>query len=220
VANSTKLIIRRLQLGATCSFSTVELRPRKVRSFQKRLILKIIDRSQLILDIFAQRAQSKEGKIQVELAQLKYLLPRLIAGQDSAFSRFAGGIGGRGPAKRNSKPIVVVCAIASNDSNAKSKRSDNGVRSVAKAHATGAAGDLDRRLHERRQIDAAERTDEERRTRRAAHVCDARSDVAPLRLPREQEVIINDTVGFIRALPPICFRRSARRSRRSATARC
>src|SRR5258708_25731710 len=50
-----------------------------------------------IRDIFAQRAQSKEGKIQVELAQLKYLLPRLIAGQDSAFSRLAGGIGGRGP---------------------------------------------------------------------------------------------------------------------------
>jgi GTP-binding protein HflX len=59
--------------------------------------LKFIDRSQLILDIFAQRAQSREGKIQVELAQLKYLLPRLIAGQDSAFSRLAGGIGGRGP---------------------------------------------------------------------------------------------------------------------------
>src|ERR1051325_10111960 len=50
-----------------------------------------------MLDIFAQRAQSSEGKIQVELAQLKYLLPRLIAGQDSAFSRLAGGIGGRGP---------------------------------------------------------------------------------------------------------------------------
>src|SRR5258708_27827512 len=48
-------------------------------------------------DIFAQRAQASEGKIQVELAQLKYLLPRLIAGQDSAFSRLAGGIGGRGP---------------------------------------------------------------------------------------------------------------------------
>src|SRR4029453_2454352 len=59
--------------------------------------LKIIDRSQLILDIFAQRAQSREGKIQVELPKLKYLLPRLIPGQGSAFSRVAGGIGGRGP---------------------------------------------------------------------------------------------------------------------------
>src|SRR5207248_10778079 len=59
--------------------------------------LKVIDRSQLILDIFAQRAQSHEGKIQVELAQLKYILPRLVLGQNSAFSRLAGGIGGRGP---------------------------------------------------------------------------------------------------------------------------
>ena len=51
----------------------------------------------MILDIFAQRAQSREGKLQVELAQLKYLLPRLVQGQNSAFSRLAGGIGGRGP---------------------------------------------------------------------------------------------------------------------------
>ena len=74
-----------------------ELSPTQVRSLSEATDLKIIDRSQLILDIFAQRAQSSEGKIQVELAQLKYLLPRLIAGQDSAFSRLAGGIGGRGP---------------------------------------------------------------------------------------------------------------------------
>src|SRR5258708_20008868 len=56
-----------------------------------------MDRAQLILDIYAQRAQSREGKLQVELAQLKYLLPRLVIGQNSAFSRLAGGIGGRGP---------------------------------------------------------------------------------------------------------------------------
>ena len=68
-----------------------------MRSLSEATDLKVIDRSQLILDIFAQRAQSREGKIQVELAQLKYLLPRLIAGHDSAFSRLAGGIGGRGP---------------------------------------------------------------------------------------------------------------------------
>src|SRR6266568_2535883 len=74
-----------------------ELQAAQARSISEATDLKILDRSQLILDIFAQRAQSREGKIQVELAQLKYLLPRLVVGQDSAFSRLAGGIGGRGP---------------------------------------------------------------------------------------------------------------------------
>ena len=62
-----------------------ELAPAQVRSLSEATDLKVVDRSQLILDIFAQRAQSREGKIQVELAQLKYLLPRLITGQDSLF---------------------------------------------------------------------------------------------------------------------------------------
>ena len=64
-----------------------ELSPAQVRSITEATDLKVIDRAQLILDIFAQRAETSEGKIQVELAQLKYMLPRLIAGQDSAFSR-------------------------------------------------------------------------------------------------------------------------------------
>ncbi len=92
-----ELLIRALQLGADMLVFDRELSPAQVRSLSEATDLKVIDRSQLILDIFAQRAQSKEGKIQVELAQLKYLLPRLIVGHDSAFSRLAGGIGGRGP---------------------------------------------------------------------------------------------------------------------------
>ena len=92
-----ELLVRALQLGADLIVFDRELPPAQVRSLSEATDLKVIDRSQLILDIFAQRAQSREGKIQVELAQLKYLLPRLIAGQDSAFSRLAGGIGGRGP---------------------------------------------------------------------------------------------------------------------------
>lgn len=73
-----------------------ELSPRQVRNLDKQLGIKVIDRTQLILDIFAQRAQTKEGKIQVELAQLMYLLPRL-AGQGHVLSRLGGGIGTRGP---------------------------------------------------------------------------------------------------------------------------
>jgi GTP-binding protein HflX len=60
----------------------------------------VIDRSQLILDIFARRARTSEGKTQVELAQLKYLLPRLMSRGDSGLSRLMGGIGGRGPGEQ------------------------------------------------------------------------------------------------------------------------
>src|SRR6266705_180199 len=92
-----ELLIRAMRVGADLIIFDRELQAAQVRSISEATDLKILDRSQLILDIFAQRAQSREGKIQVELAQLKYLLPRLVVGQDSAFSRLAGGIGGRGP---------------------------------------------------------------------------------------------------------------------------
>lgn len=73
-----------------------ELSPLQFRNLEKELGVKVIDRTQLILDIFAMRAQSNEGKIQVELAQLEYLLPR-IAGRGVELSRLGGGIGTRGP---------------------------------------------------------------------------------------------------------------------------
>src|SRR6476646_4995741 len=73
-----------------------ELTPAQLRQIEEEVGRKIIDRTQLILDIFARRARTREGKLQVELAQLKYLLPRL-AGSGSALSRLGGGIGTRGP---------------------------------------------------------------------------------------------------------------------------
>lgn len=73
-----------------------ELTPTQIRNLEKACNVRVIDRTTLILDIFAQRARSKEGKLQVELAQLRYLLPRL-AGQGTALSRLGGGIGTRGP---------------------------------------------------------------------------------------------------------------------------
>ncbi len=73
-----------------------ELSPSQLKNLTGRLNIKIIDRTQLILDIFAQRARSREGKLQVELAQLEYLLPRL-SGQGTQLSRLGGGIGTRGP---------------------------------------------------------------------------------------------------------------------------
>ncbi|CDQ19658.1 GTP-binding protein HflX [Halobacillus karajensis] len=73
-----------------------ELSPGQLRNIRDKIGVRVIDRSQLILDIFAGRARTKEGKLQVELAQLQYLLPRL-SGQGTALSRLGGGIGTRGP---------------------------------------------------------------------------------------------------------------------------
>ncbi len=73
-----------------------ELSPAQLRELSKRLDRKVVDRTQLILDIFARRARTREGKLQVELAQLKYLLPRLV-GASSGLSQQGGGIGTRGP---------------------------------------------------------------------------------------------------------------------------
>ncbi len=85
-----------LQKGASIIIFDQELNPSQIRSITDQTDIKVIDRTQLILDIFAQRAITKEGKLQVELAQLKYMLPRLVT-KNTAMSRLTGGIGGRGP---------------------------------------------------------------------------------------------------------------------------
>jgi len=92
----SELVVYALQKGADLLIFDGELSPAQVRVLTDYTEMKIIDRSQLILDIFARRATSREGKIQVELAQLRYLLPRLVA-KNTAMSRLTGGIGGRGP---------------------------------------------------------------------------------------------------------------------------
>ena len=85
-----------LQKGISLIIFDQEMNASQIRSITDQVELKVIDRTQLILDIFAQRAQTREGKLQVELAQLKYLLPRLVT-KNTAMSRLTGGIGGRGP---------------------------------------------------------------------------------------------------------------------------
>ena len=91
-----ELAVKTLQLGADLIVFDQELTPTQARSISEAIDLKVIDRTQLILDIFAKRASSSDGKIQVELAQLKYLLPRLRT-KESGLSRLTGGIGTRGP---------------------------------------------------------------------------------------------------------------------------
>ncbi len=91
-----EVVLTSLRQGAEMLIFDGELKPGQWRSITNSTELKILDRSMLILDIFAQRATSSEGRLQVELAQLKYNLPRLTE-EDTGLSRLSGGIGGRGP---------------------------------------------------------------------------------------------------------------------------
>ena len=198
-----ELLIRALQLGADMLVFDRELAPAQVKSLSEATDLKIIDRSQLILDIFAQRAQSREGKIQVELAQLKYLLPRLITGQDPAFSRLAGGIGGRGPGEtkletdrrrvrdRINRLEKEIEAQRQRRQERRKGRTRNGLPIISIVGYTNAGKST--------LLNTLTASDV-RAEQRMFATLDPTS--RRLRLPREQEVIINDTVGFIRDLPP------------------
>jgi GTP-binding protein HflX len=198
-----ELLIRAMQLGADAVIFDRELQPAQVRSISEATDLKVIDRSQLILDIFAQRAQSREGKIQVELAQLKYILPRLVVGQNSAFSRLAGGIGGRGPGETKLETDR--------------RRVRDRIHRLEKELASQ-RGHREQRRKERLRhhvpiVSIVGYTNAGKSTLlnvlTASHVVAEKRMFATLdpttrrlRLPREREVIINDTVGFIRDLPP------------------
>jgi GTP-binding protein HflX len=198
-----ELLINAMQFGADAIIFDRELQAAQVRSISEATDLKVIDRSQLILDIFAQRAQSHEGKIQVELAQLKYILPRLVLGQNSAFSRLAGGIGGRGPGEtkletdrrrvrdRIHRLEVELASQRKRREQRRKERLRHQVPTISIVGYTNAGKSTllnaltsSHVLAEERMFATLDPT-----TRR-------------LRLPREQEVIINDTVGFIRDLPP------------------
>jgi GTP-binding protein HflX len=198
-----ELLIGAMQLGADAIIFDRELQAAQVRSISEATDLKVIDRSQLILDIFAQRAQSHEGKIQVELAQLKYILPRLVMGPNSAFSRLAGGIGGRGPGEtkletdrrrvrdRIHRLEVELAGQRKRREQRRKERLRHEVPTISIVGYTNAGKSTllnaltsSHVLAEERMFATLDPT-----TRR-------------LRLPREQEVIINDTVGFIRDLPP------------------
>jgi len=198
-----ELLIRAMQIGTDAVIFDRELQPAQVRSISDATDLKVVDRSQLILDIFAQRAQSREGKIQVELAQLKYILPRLVIGQNSAFSRLAGGIGGRGPGETKLETDR--------------RRVRDRIHRLEK-ELTAQRGHREQRRKERLRhhvpiISIVGYTNAGKSTLlnalTASHVVAEKRMFATLdptsrrlRLPREREVIINDTVGFIRDLPP------------------
>lgn len=196
-----ELLIHAMQLGVDMIIFDRDLTPSQVRSINAATELKVVDRTQLILDIFAQRAQSREGKIQVELAQLKYVLPRLT-GSGVEMSRLAGGIGGRGPGetklevdRRRARERITLLEreienLRKHRKTRRSNRDRHGLPVVSIVGYTNAGkstllnaltGSVV--LAENRMFATLDPT-----SRR-------------LRLPRDREVIINDTVGFIRDLP-------------------
>lgn len=197
-----ELLIRSMQLGADLIVFDTELSPAQVRSLSEATDLKVIDRPQLILDIFAQRAQSREGKLQVELAQLKYLLPRLVIGQNSAFSRLAGGIGGRGPGetkletdRRRVRDRIAqlerqVENLRHQRQERRKKRTEKHLPLISLVGYTNAGKSTLLNTLTQSEVYAE---------KKMFATLDPTS--RRLRLPYEQEVIINDTVGFIRDLP-------------------
>jgi len=198
-----ELVIHALQSGVDLVIFDQSLSPTQARNLAERLDLRVIDRTQLILDIFAQHAVSRDGKLQVELAQLRYRMPRLAQRADISLSRLAGGIGGRGPGETK----LEVDRRRVRERVARLERELEKLRDQRESR---------RRQRARRGIpvlsivgytNAGKSTLLKALTNTEAHVADAlfaTLDPASrrLRFPRDREVIITDTVGFIRDLPP------------------
>ena len=195
------LAILAMQRDATMMVFDQELNPSQIKSITDQVELKVIDRTQLILDIFAQRAQTREGQLQVELAQLKYLLPRLIS-KNTAMSRLTGGIGGRGPGE-------TKLELNRRQTRDRINRLENALRDVQKQRQQQRARRSKRHLPVVSIIgytNAGKSTLLNNLTRsqvRAENRLFATLDPSSRRMkfPRETEVIITDTVGFIRDLP-------------------
>ncbi len=197
----SELVIQALQLDADLLIFNAELSPSQVRSITDFTELKVLDRTQLILDIFAQRAQSREGKLQVEMAQVKYLLPRLV-GKGDALSRLMGGIGGRGPGE--SKLEI--------DRRRLRERLHRLNQDLARVRTERRERRQPRRRHRLPILSIIGYTNAGKSTlfNALTHAAVLAEDklfatLDPtsrrLRFPREREVIITDTVGFIRDLP-------------------
>jgi GTP-binding protein HflX len=195
------LAILALQEAATIIIFDQELSPSQIRSITDTIDSKIIDRTQLILDIFAQRAQSREGKLQVELAQLKYLLPRLVV-KNTAMSRLTGGIGGRGPGetkleinRRRARERIArleksLLAVRQQRGQQKAQRRKKGLPVISIIGYTNAGKSTLLNTLTKSKVIAESRL---------FATLDPSS--RRLRFPRDFEVIITDTVGFIRDLP-------------------
>ena len=200
-----EIMLRASELDVSTLIFDHNLAPSQASSISRLSDLKVIDRTQLILDIFAQRAQSADGKLQVELAQLKYALPRL-AMKDDSLSRLTGGIGGRGPGetkleigRRRARERVSALEgrlkkLARQRRERRKNRKRQGVPIVSIVGYTNAGKST--------LLNALTEGDVLAENRLFATL-DTRS--RRLRFPEDREVVITDTVGFIRDLPKDLF---------------
>ena len=196
------VVIRAMQQHATLLIFDQDLTPTQVRSISALTELKTIDRSQLILDIFARRAHTLDGKVQVELAQLKYILPRLT-GKGSAFSRLMGGIGGRGPGETK---LEIDRRRIRDRINHLEKRLKKMERSRLQRRQRRSRSDIPivsivgyTNAGKSTLLNALTSSDVFAEDKLFATLDTA---TRRLRFPLDREVIITDTVGFIRDLPP------------------
>ncbi len=196
-----ELLLHAMHLGATALLFDRELSPSQLRNIATTTELKVLDRTQVILDIFAQHASSREGKLQVELAQLRYRMPR-IAIMPRAMSRLTGGIGGRGPGE-------TKLEINRRRALERLTRLERELETLSQHRATR------RKARQRNRIptvslvgytNAGKSTLLNRMTRSAVLVEDklfATLDPTTrrFRFPEEREIVLSDTVGFIEDLP-------------------
>ena len=195
-------------LAAACADAGVdvvifdnELSPAQLRQLEEKLERKVVDRTQLILDIFARRARTREGKWQVELAQLKYLLPRLV-GAGAALSRLGGGIGTRGPGETkletDRRRIRVriqtiqreIDQVRQRRAQLRERRQKQSVPTVALVGYTNAG-----------KTTLFNRLTNERAVASDALFVTLDPLLRQVRLPDRRELLLSDTVGFIDRLP-------------------
>ena len=195
-------------LAAACAEADVnviivdsELTPAQLRHLEERTDCKVVDRTQLILDIFARRARTREGKWQVELAQLKYLLPRLV-GANVALSRLGGGIGTRGPGetkletdRRRIRTRIQgiqreIDHVRQRRQQLRERRHKQSVPTVALVGYTNAG-----------KTTLFNRLTQEQALASDALFVTLDPLVRRVRLPDRRELLISDTVGFIDRLP-------------------
>jgi GTPase len=199
------VVTQAIDLGAETLIFDCDLSPAQANAIGKQTDLKVLDRTQVILDIFAQRAESRDGKLQVELAQLKYTLPRLGL-KDDSLSRLTGGIGGRGPGetkleigRRRARERVnrlekELAGLGKQRAEKRRKRLDSDLPVVAIVGYTNAGkSTLLNTL-----TDAGVLAED-----KLFATLDTRA--RKLFLPSGRHVILTDTVGFIRQMPKDLF---------------
>ena len=196
-----EILLRAMQLGAEVVIFDPDLTPGQARAISEATELKVLDRTMLILDIFAQHATSRDGKLQVELAQLRYALPRLVE-KNTMMSRLTGGIGGRGPGetkleinRRRARERIHLLEKRLEDlaEDRRLRRKQRGQREVPIIAICGYTNAGKSTL-----VNSLTHGDA-----RAEDKLFATLDPISrrLRFPQEREVVITDTVGFIRDLP-------------------